>query len=352
MNATDLVNKNLICKVMSGSHAYGTATEDSDVDMRGIFCADPINLLTPFFSVKEVEDTTEEDTKYFELSHFMKLLIEQNPNIVELLWVRQDDVRIQNPAYAYLRKHRKDFLSSKIAFTTSGYAFAQLKRIKGHNKWIMNPQPEEPPKQQDFINLVQWFGADKMLPSQFNVMDYADEYRAISYGQKLYGMYKMDGGLFRPDGSLKVNFDGERSELGLPLAIIKLDQEHWSLAQDTHTNYWNWKNNRNETRSALEEEYGYDTKHAMHLVRLLRIGHEALTTGEINVFRADAAELLDIRGGSMKYEELLKYAEDMDTQIKKAYNETQLRKRVDIKLAAQHIMKAQQLTWNKDGTDT
>lgn len=349
MNADELRKKNLICKVMSGSRAYGTNIETSDTDMRGIFCADPINLLTPFFPVREVEDATEEDTKYYELAHFVKLLVDQNPNIVELLWVREEDVLTRTPAYDYLRAHRTDFLSSKIAFTTSGYAYAQLKRIKGHNKWIMNPQPVEAPQEREYIHLVQWFGEGKMLKNAFDITDYENTHRAITYGNKLYGLYEMDGGLFRPDGSLKVNFDGEREKLVPPLAIIKLDRENWQVAKETHSNYWDWKNNRNAVRSALEIEHGYDTKHAMHLVRLLRTGYEALTTGEISVFRPDSTELLEIRDGSMTYDELLAYAEVMDKKIKDAYNVTKLPKRVNIKRAAKHILKAQQLTWNKDG---
>jgi len=347
MNADELVKKNLICKVMSGSHSYGTNTEDSDVDMRGIFCADPINLLTPFFPVKEVEDDTEEDTKYFELSHFVSLLTQQNPNIVEIMWVRSEDIITSTPAYEYLRANREDFLSSKIAYTTSGYAASQMSRIKGHKKWIMNPQPIEAPQERNYINLVQWFGDAKMMPSQFDISEFENTHRAISYGNHLYGLYEMEGGLFRPDGSLKTNFDGNRETLPMPLAVIKLNKDVHIKDKDTHGNYWRWKKNRNPVRAALEEEYGVDCKHSSHLVRLLRIGHETLTTGKINVYRPDAEELLAIRNGSMTYDELIEYAEHMDNEIKKAYDNTHLRKKVDIKVAAEHLMHAQQLTWSK-----
>ncbi|AEZ66297.1 hypothetical protein phiTE_131 [Pectobacterium phage phiTE] len=37
--------------------------------------------------------------------------------------------------------------------------------------------------------------------------------------------------------------------------------------------------NRNAARHELEEKFGYDTKHAMHLVRLLRMSQEILETG-------------------------------------------------------------------------
>jgi predicted nucleotidyltransferase len=47
-------------------------------------------------------------------------------------------------------------------------------------------------------------------------------------------------------------------------------------------------------------------KHAMHLVRLLRMGHEAVKNGEINVKRKDAAELLEIRSGKVDLDDIMR----------------------------------------------
>lgn len=53
-----------------------------------------------------------------------------------------------------------------------------------------------------------------------------------------------------------------------------------------------------ERRKALVEKYGYDTKNASHLIRLLRMGIEFLDSGELQVARHnDAAELLAIKSG-------------------------------------------------------
>lgn len=54
-----------------------------------------------------------------------------------------------------------------------------------------------------------------------------------------------------------------------------------------------------EKRKALVEEFGYDTKNAAHLIRLLRMGIEFLRDGVLNVDRGgyDAAELLAIKHG-------------------------------------------------------
>lgn len=102
-------------------------------------------------------------------------------------------------------------------------------------------------------------------------------------------------------------------------------------------------------RHADFETNQVDFKHAMHLVRLLRMGAEALETGVINVRRPDATELLDIRAGKWTYEEVVEYAEDMDNKVRNVlYPTTQLRKKPDIKLAAELILTAQDMMWTKN----
>lgn len=135
-SAQQLMEENLLVKHLGGSHAYGTALPTSDVDYRGIFCADPVNVRTPFFPVREAEDTKEEDTKFYELAHFMKLCLDCNPNIVETLYVDDSDIVFRTPAYDMLREHRLELLSSKVAFTFSGYAISQLKRLKQSKKKV------------------------------------------------------------------------------------------------------------------------------------------------------------------------------------------------------------------------
>ena len=100
-------------------------------------------------------------------------------------------------------------------------------------------------------------------------------------------------------------------------------------------------------RHADFETNQVDFKNAMHLVRLLRMGQEALETGQIIVKRPDAQELLDIRAGSMTYEEIVEYAEDMDDNIKhKLYKTTDLPKKPDLKKVAQLLMDTQFRVWD------
>lgn len=344
-SAEQLMKDGMMVKHYAGSHSYGTAIESSDVDFRGVFCADPVNILTPFFPIREAEDQLEEDTKLYELRHFMKLALDCNPNIIETLWVALDDVVFSTDAYQHLRSHREQFLSKKIAYTTSGYALAQLKRIKGHDKWINNPQPKESPKPYQFLTIVQSY-SDWVTTEQLS--KFRKDHRLVPYGHNIYGVQEWGGHQLWDDaGNLNDNYDDLKVEdLPAPVMIVKWNKEHYKTAKEKHEHYWTWKKNRNQKRSKLEEEHGFDTKHAMHLVRLLRMGVEALRDGEIVVKRPDAEELLSIRDGAWTYDELVTYAETMDKEVNDYwYAKSSLPKKPNVKLASKVLIEAQSIMW-------
>lgn len=347
--AQELMRDNMLVKHYAGSHAYGTSLPTSDVDFRGIFCADPVNVRTPFYVIKEVDDTSEEDTKFYEMAQFMKLVLDCNPNVVETLWIDQQDIVHTTPAYQLLRENAGKLLSSKIAFTTSGYALSQLKRIKGHNKWINNPQPEQRPQMVDFVSLVHNFTPEKVF--KIDLRQYEVNYRLVPFSGDTFGVYFAIGHRTynRETGNLNDDYDGDSHNHGTPLFIVKFNRSVYEAAKEMWSNYWSWKKNRNEKRSLLEELHGYDTKHAMHLVRLLRMGAEALETGVLHVRRADANELLAIRSGAWTYEQVVDYAEMMDDKVRnQLYPKTSLPKKPNIKLAAELTLAVQDLVWNKN----
>jgi len=345
----EMLNDGLLVRHLAGSRAYGTSLPTSDTDIRGIFCADEVYHRSPWFSVNEISIPDEEDTKYYELTKYMQLLVDQNPNIIESLWVDTSTIIQASPAYEYLRSKRSELLSSKVAFTFSGYAIAQLKRIKGHNKWITNPQPEHSPNQIDYVSLVQNFSKEKILKMDKTIMkSLRQDHRLISYGGNVFGIYDAPGcKLFDDQYTLNTNNDVDRTNLGYPKLIIKFNKEEYRKAKELWKNYWSWKKHRNEARASLEEQFGLDTKHAMHLVRLLRMGKEILTEGEVYVMRPDASELLDIRNGKWSYEELVNYAEEMDNEITNTYYKNAvIQKRVCPKVATEILLNTQQRVWD------
>lgn len=343
----------LIVTHYAGSIAYGTNLPTSDVDIRGIFCAEKKSIMTPFYPVGEINIPGEEDGKLYELSKFLELYTKGNPNILETLWIDEGDIIETSGMYQHLRSHREALLSSKIAHTFSGYAFSQLKRIKGHGKWLSNPQAEEAPKHKDYLKLVQNFTDNKIMPRDFKI-EHLRAFNIVHYGGNIFGAVRQGRGCVSVSSSGDFNISAKQVEnsnsfeYNKPFMIFKYLPEEYKLAKEKHTNYWNWKKNRNKSRAGSEEEFGYCTKHAMHLVRLLRMGEEILKGEGVIVKRPDAQELLDIRNGKWSYDELIEYAEEKDNYIKSVlYKETGLRKKPDLELAAKVLMECQEMCWNR-----
>ncbi|URC22739.1 DNA polymerase [Serratia phage vB_SmaM-Kashira] len=356
MSEENKVPGKVIMKCLAGSKAYGTSVPTSDTDIRGIFVAEPKAIRTPWYTVGEYTMPDEEDGKLYELNKFMELFVDMNPNIIELMFVRESEILFSTPEYWELRRHAHALLSSKVAFKFSGYAMAQLKRIKGHDKWINNPQPVEVPSQLEFFRMVNNYTEEKILKHK-DFMDVLIRLEGLAslipLGNWLYGVvfdYRESvPPMFNPDGSIrKIAYEDIPDDIKkrAPLFIVKYLSEDHKLAKEKHRNYWTWKENRNASRHELEVKFGYDTKHAMHLVRLMRMAREILETGEVHVWRPDHEELVGIRNGSLDYDTLIEWAEMTDEYVRgEAYQNTKLPKKVDLKLASDILLKVQDMAW-------
>jgi len=79
-----------------------------------------------------------------------------------------------------------------------------------------------------------------------------------------------------------------------------------------------------EKRKNLVLQHGYDTKNAAHLIRLLRMGIEALVEGELHVFRHDAEQLKSIKRGEWTLEQVKTEAERLFRAMETAYVNSKL----------------------------
>jgi hypothetical protein len=65
-----------------------------------------------------------------------------------------------------------------------------------------------------------------------------------------------------------------------------------------------------EKRKHLVEKFGYDTKYAMHTLRILNMAKEFFKTGKLNVFREDESErqfLISVKEGKYSLEEWFRF---------------------------------------------
>jgi hypothetical protein len=68
----------------------------------------------------------------------------------------------------------------------------------------------------------------------------------------------------------------------------------------------------------LEARYGYDTKHAAHLLRLYRMGIEILRDHTVLVLRPDATWLKEVLNGRYTYPELMTLVADLRHELARA----------------------------------
>lgn len=125
----------IIIEAIMGSHAYGLARPDSDLDFHGCWVWPNERFLG--IDLPSKKDLTyhsvgeEKDFTYHELQKWASLAASCNPTILELLW-RGEYTRI-TPAGQLLVDNRSEFLSrSAVVAKYGGYATAQAKNFLAH----------------------------------------------------------------------------------------------------------------------------------------------------------------------------------------------------------------------------
>jgi len=360
-----------IFEVVAGSHAYGTSTPESDRDLRGIFVMPPEHFLSLHNPVQQVSDE-KNDITFYELRRYFELAMKCNPNIIELLWTPEDCIVLADPVAQHLIANRDIFVSKRAYHTFSGYAYAQIKRAKGQNKWVNNPQPEEPPSKLDFC----WFIHANRYPIKFIPSVRAEVNRMIEDGifpfrpepvktalhshgctiadllprchvaslehmENTYRLYHYGGdakGVFRgPYEQLAVESIPKDDEWDKIIGLLIYNEAAYNKARNDWKHYWTWRKERNEARYRDQEagEIEYDAKNMQHCMRLLWSGGNILKTGEPIVrFEGDKLQVLrDIRAGKYEYEHLMKMVEEEMEKLNEVKKQSDLRDSINMKHA-------------------
>jgi len=240
----------LLFECVSGSHAYGTHTPESDRDLRGVFALSSRAYLGLNAPSSQVADERN-DIVYYSLRRTVELLANANPNVLELLFMPADCVRASSPEMHALIAQRHLFISRQCVQTHLGYAISQIKKARGHNKWINQPQPERPPAKEDFCYIVprERLLGDDAPPSRpqslkslgWNLADYhasrlehaRDAYRLYRYGTDARGVFRED--------MLVCESIPQEDEVPRFAGLLFYNEHAWKQAVADHQNYWTWR---------------------------------------------------------------------------------------------------------------
>lgn len=300
------IEDRIILKVYKGSHAYGTNHVNSDVDIGGV-CIPPKPFLYGYYSFEQYESKNytnypsykktglAADTVIYGLHKFVKLAFGCNPNIIETLYTDRTHILHCNSLGRMLIDNRHLFLTRRARDTFGGYAFSQLRRLT-------NKLPLEETKNR----------VSKLAETEKNL-----KIHAIRVEHKIAQYFQRDQ-LTSEDIQDILNMRNELASANQRLMAIEEDRAEIERIMG------GGNHNHHGSHAGLIEKYGYDVKHAMHLIRLLHMGLEILTEGECRVLRPDNNYLMAIRYGEFTLDRIKQEAEKLFSLLDEAYVSSKL----------------------------
>lgn len=312
----------VLFECVAGSRAYGTATSDSDVDIRGIFALPRARYADLTAPPNQIADERN-NIVYYSLRRTIELLAAANPSLLELLFMPLDCVRRSSAEMDQLLGRRALFVSTRCVDTHVAYALSQIRKARGQNKWINQPKPEQPPRKEDFCHVIRrddlhteggapcrplrlaTSGIDLASCRATRLEHARDAYRLYHYGTAARGVFRGDALACE---SIPADDEADRFA-----GLLFYNEAGWKQALVDHQNYWTWRRERNEARWRQQEsgELDYDAKNLMHTIRLLLSGRSLLERGEplVRVTGETLQLLLDVRAGRYTYTEILEMAD-------------------------------------------
>lgn len=293
-------------EVNTGSVAYGVSSDVSDMDIYG-FCIPPKDIVFPHlrgeidgfgrqkkrfeqFTQHHIQDLSANkvyDVTIFNIVKYFSLCMENNPNMIDSLFVPQRCILHSTPVANYLREHRKEFLHKGSWHKFKGYAFSQVSKMK--NKAL-----------KQFADLCEALQIDT---DEITLTTVAVELRRRGYC------------------AIQVSADSVK---GVPLdnCLSGLDTNRLaSLYEIMHECVKD--GGQIGKRLQTIKTYGYDVKFAYHVVRLLNEVEQILIEQDLDLER-NREQLKSIRRGEWTIEQIDNYFQMKERELESVYIESKL----------------------------
>lgn len=132
------LGENICLLTVGGSHAYGLANENSDIDIRGIAVrtAEDILGMHHFDGFNQVTENT--DIQIYTLDKFVNLALKGNVNVLEILFADPSNILVCDGFGRYLLDIKEQFLSNDIYKSLRGTIYSHLKTYSktGNEKFL------------------------------------------------------------------------------------------------------------------------------------------------------------------------------------------------------------------------
>ena len=358
-NIEELKEKDILYKTIVGSQAYGTNTENSDVDIKGIFWIDHKKFLTlnpPVTPQMGQINDEKHNITFYSIYRTLELLKDANPNFIELLWMPEDCILYKSDILTPLFESRNMFITRMAYKSHASYAYSQIKKAKGKNKKVHNPQPETMPSKLDFckvIPLVKNYEYKTQQVLHGNASYDYFPYRPINIKEtdidlskchvaslehtpnvyRLYYYGDKAKGVFRGNDMLVCESIPKEDEWENIIGLLIYSENEFEKYLRDWRSYWEWKKNSNPNRWKSQEGgiIDYDVKNMQHCFRLIYSGFNILTNGEPIVrFESKKLQFLkDIRDEKYTYDELMNKLSCSYKEMEEAYEKCKLPDCVD-----------------------
>lgn len=374
--------------VIRGSHAYGTATPQSDTDYAGIYVQSQDDIYGNRY--KEQINDDKNDTVFYELRRFLELVSTNNPTVLELLNTPEDCIIFKDPLYDFILEKRNDFITKVCGMSFGGYAIQQIKKAKGQDK-KQNWETEKVSRK-DVLDFVYVINNDQTIPwKKFaSKKGYEEKFCGVvnvPNAQNIYAVFydwtahlcfsesidekskelskkqRIESGKslgFGYKGLVKVGEGNNYTESNslrlssipcdqIPVCVISYNKDGYTQHCRDYKSYQEWLENRNVQRWVDVKSHGQkiDGKNMMHCRRLLEMAREIGEGKGINVRRPNAKYLLDIRKGRIDLQTLIDQAEKDILKIDEIFKKSNLPESVDRNLINDILIKIRKEMYTK-----
>ena len=287
-----MAQRNVILRFLTGSHAYGTETPNSDKDYMGVFIpneeyvlgnktCEQVQIRTNNSGSGKQNTKDDVDIVIYSLPKFIKLLTANNPTILETLYYPKKNILVNTELGQELLDSASLFVSKKVKHTFLGYAFTQKKGLTHkRERWMVIGEAARK------LDEMEASGITK-LPERLNLESELRE-------DKTWGIYEKG----QPITTVKSQLDVMLASYGYRVEDIK--------------------------------KHGFSTKFASHLVRLLEEGVEILVEGKLTFPLSYNNLLRDIKMGKMSLDKILEIADAKEKLVEEAYIRSPLQHSPDI----------------------